>query len=238
MNVYKKLVFNTKCFFDKNKIKYGVIGVSGGIDSALTLKIVCDAIGKKNVNAVFMPDKISSKKSENNAHLITDFCDVELQKINIDYFLQKDFPWKKSNFAMANFKARIRMSILYHLVNSIESALVCGTCNKSEILLGYFTKYGDGGSDVEILGNFYKTAVFNLAKKIKIPQEIIDAKPTAELIDGQNDEDDLGASYEIIDKIIKKFELKKKPDSKFEKEIFDRIKRNEHKRKIIPIIKI
>ena len=108
---------------------------------------------------------------------------------------------KPDKIALANMKARIRMTLLFEYANMTES-LVCGTSNKSEILLGYFTKYGDGGADIMPIGDLYKTQIYDLAKFLKIPKEIINKAPTSGLIRGQTDEKDLGFTYEILDKVL------------------------------------
>ena len=108
--------------------------------------------------------------------------------------------------AIANLKARIRMCILYAIANE-EGRLVAGTSNKSEILVGYFTKYGDGASDFAPIGDLYKSQVRMLAQKIGIPEKIIEKKPSANLLPGQYDEEEIGVPYDILDRILYGFEL-------------------------------
>jgi NAD+ synthase len=110
--------------------------------------------------------------------------------------------------ARANLKARLRMAILFEYAFMTKS-LVCGTSNKSELLVGYFTKYGDGGVDIMPIGDLYKTEVFELAKYLKIPDEIIKKPPTAGLIKGQTDEKELGCNYKTLDTILLGLEQKK-----------------------------
>ena len=132
------------------------------------------------------------------------------------------------------------MSILYAKANEING-LVLGTGNKSEIMTGYFTKYGDGGADILPIGDLYKTQVKALAKKLKIPQEIIDRAPTAGLWDGQTDEGEIGITYELLDQILyaleKKKSLSKFPASKV-KLVKKMISNSSHKRQLPPICKI
>ena len=106
-----------------------------------------------------------------------------------------------------NLQARTRMAVLYAQANLLDG-LVIGTGNKTELLLGYFTKHGDSGADLQPLGNTYKTQVIAIAKKINIPEAIINRKPSANLYENQTDEAELGISYEVADKILQAFENK------------------------------
>ena len=256
---YEKIVLATKAFCKQRGFSRAVIGVSGGIDSALTLKVAVDALGKKNVQAIFMPETgLSSHLSQECAESVAEFCNVNLTTKSIDKFLENlselgssDSEKAKKNFAVANFKARIRMSILYYFSN-LNKALVFGTCNKTELLTGYFTKFGDGAADVEILGDVLKTEVIEIAKAISLPEKIINRPPTAELFADQTDEDELGGTYQEIDKILKKY-LKGAAEfseedffeiyfgskkSTLEKKILERVVKNGHKISKTPIIEI
>ena len=157
--------------------------------------------------------------------------------IPINKFIQpfKGVSWKINKIAHINTKSRIRANILYNYANN-HNALVIGTSNKTEIALGYFTKYGDGACDIEIIGSLYKTEVINLSKFLKLPENVITKQPTAELFHGQTDEKELGANYQEIDKILKTIK-NKTSKSKLEKEIIKRINQNKHKTESIPIIK-
>ena len=131
------------------------------------------------------------------------------------------------------------MTAIYIFANS-RDALVLGTSNKSEILLGYGTKFGDFAADVEVLGNLFKTEVFALARELKIPDEIISRAPTAELFENQNDESELGANYCMLDEILirlekNNFELPANP-TELEKNILERVKKNAHKIELTPVL--
>jgi NAD+ synthase len=115
---------------------------------------------------------------------------------------------KPDRLALANMKARIRMTLLFEYAN-VTRSLVCGTSNKSELLVGYFTKYGDGGVDIMPIGDLYKTQVWELARFLKIPKEVVCKPPTAGLIRNQTDEGELGCSYEALDIILMGLEKKK-----------------------------
>ena len=146
---------------------------------------------------------------------------------------------------LGNIQARVRMLYLYKEANS-KNCLVIGTCNKSELMIGYFTKYGDGGVDFEPLGHIYKTDIFKLAKQLDIPNEIVDKPPTAGLWIDQTDEREIGMSYEELDKILNYLDTyDKDKDIEYEaskigiktrdlQKVFYMIKKSEHKRKTPP----
>jgi NAD+ synthase len=245
---YKKLVSATKEFFRKQRFQKAVIGLSGGVDSSLTAKIAVKAIGKENVTGLIMPEKTSRPESAEYAKELAENLGIKAIEVNINEFFRpfwKFLPWKQNRASKTNIKPRIRMSILYNYANA-HNNLVLGTSNKTEIILGYFTKHGDGATDFTPLGDLYKTEVFEIAKIAGIPEKIIQRKPSAELEEGQTDEEDLGMSYKEIDTILKEIEQRKKePETKkslneMEKElikkfgekavkVLERIKANRHK---------
>lgn len=202
--IHKKLVIGLQDYVKTSGLNKVVVGLSGGIDSALTLKIAIDALGAGNIAALILPELgVSSEENINHAKALAAFFKVKTyyQPINA---LQADFgltPWKPNKHAGMNTKSRIRSVLLYSYANT-KNALVLGTSNKSEILLGYGTKYGDLAADIEVIGSLYKTEVYALAEHLHLPQEIIDKAPTAELEAGQTDEQDLGAPYAILDTIL------------------------------------
>lgn len=233
MGEYNKLTNGIKQYFKKAKVKKAVIGLSGGIDSALALKLVVDAIGKKNVTALVMPEKGLTKKEDIKDAI--NFCKslrVKYKTIKINAFLKnfKRIDLKQNKTSWINLKPRIRMIILYNYANA-NNALVIGTSNKTELKLGYFTKYGDGACDLEVIGDLYKTEVRALAKYLKLPSRIINKIPSADLFKGQTDEKEVGESYEDIDNMLKG---KKKINKKIKK----LIEKNKHKTENIPIIKV
>jgi NAD+ synthase len=182
-----------------------VIGLSGGIDSAVSAYLSVKALGKENVLCVLMPYKTSSKESLTDAEIvvkelgvrskiveITDIVDAYLTKLN-----EKDI----SNVRKGNIMARMRMIVLYD-ESAKERALVIGTGNKTEILLGYTTLYGDSACAINPIGDLYKTQVFELARHLGISKKIIDKKPSADLWEGQTDEQEMGISYAEVDKYL------------------------------------
>ncbi len=235
-----ELTKNFQNFFQKTGAKKAIIGVSGGIDSACSLALSVRALGAKNVIALLMPHKdFSSKKNLQDAESLVKSLEVEYQKIEISPFTKQffDLNFAKKDFTRANLMARVRMVLLYALANE-KNGLVIGTCNKTEILIGYFTKYGDGGADVELLGSLWKTEVFELAKKLGLPETFYTKKPSAELFENHYDEDEIGVNYAEIDKILQKIETnnKFKPQTKAEKKVFSLYQNSNHKRHLPPII--
>lgn len=230
-----------------------VLGLSGGIDSSLTLKLAADVV---DVHALILPDEgITAKQDIKDAENLAKEFGVDYSIIpinNVFNSIKKTFPWKNFNserlkISEANLKPRIRM-IFNYLVANLDNRIVLGTSNKTEILLGYMTKYGDGAADIEPIGSLYKTQVIRLAHHIGLSSRIIKKTPTAGLWKGQTDESELGARYEDIDKILfclvdKKFSInetakKLKVNLNLVKNIYERMMKNQHKSEPlkIPII--
>ena len=186
-----------------------VLGVSGGIDSAVVLRLAANAVGSDKVLGLVMPEEDSSKDDTSDAIELCKSVGAEYRVIDISDVVRSlceaitDGTDKKST---ANMKARIRMVILYHYAAK-EGRLVLGTSNKSELLIGYFTKYGDGGADLEPIGDLYKTQVRQMASALGIPDKIIQKVPTAGLWPGQTDEDEIGMKYEDLDSVLMTIEL-------------------------------
>ncbi len=187
-----------------------VIGLSGGVDSAVTAVLCRDALGKKNTKCVFLPDGTTPEIDFKHHELIVKKFGLLCEKRDITHLVKQITDTcivKPNKYALANVKARVRMVLLFEYAN-MDGNLVCGTSNKSEILIGYFTKYGDGGVDIQPIGDLYKTQVLELAKYLKIPKEMISKPPTAGLWHGQTDEQELKLSYGELDKILAGLERK------------------------------
>lgn len=205
---YSKIIAGIQKYFKEAQIGQAVIGVSGGVDSALCLKLVVDAIGAENVTAVTMPEKgVSGDENLIHARTLCQFLNVNYYNVPINKYLT-DFlslPWKPNELAQINTKARVRMVMLYNFANS-RNALVIGTSNKTELALGYGTKYGDLAADLEIIGDLFKDEVYRLAEHVGLPNEFIEKAPSAELYSGQTDEGELGMTYREIDIVLRKME--------------------------------
>ena len=218
-----------------------VIGLSGGIDSTLAAFLACEAVGKDNVFGIVMPSTTTPTEDKLHGTVIAQLLGINYKEIAIDSILNEFLSvtqLEEDKLSIGNLKARIRMSIIYFYANS-KNYLVSGTGNKSEILIGYFTKHGDGACDIEPIGDLYKTDVYQLAKYLEIPQEIIDKPPRAGLWNNQTDEDEIGMTYELLDKILYR-NLEKDIDAKSIADeldievdevnnIINRVYRNKHK---------
>ncbi|GFO96938.1 NAD+ synthetase [groundwater metagenome] len=184
-----------------------IIGLSGGIDSALTAYLAVEALGADKVLGLLLPEKgITSEQDIDDAMEVARLLGIEHKTMDISKVLNSfsstipDFD-KNDLLASGNLKARTRMCILYYHANLMRR-MVVGTGNKTELLLGYFTKYGDGGVDIEPIGCLYKTQVRALSRHVGVSVRIIDKTPTAGLWPGQTDEGELGVTYETADKIL------------------------------------
>ncbi|MGZ7168464.1 MAG: NAD+ synthase [Halobacteriota archaeon] len=186
-----------------------VIGLSGGVDSSLVALLAHDVV---DTRALILPEKhVTPKADVDDAKMVARKYDIARTTLTIDPFIEcfkvfgKDLaPWQTSDevsIAEANLKARIRMILTYLVANS-EHRLVLGTGNKTELLTGYFTKYGDGGVDILPIGDLYKTQVFQLARYSGLPESIISKAPSAGLWVNQTDENELGLSYEVLDALL------------------------------------
>lgn len=191
-----------------------VLGLSGGVDSALVARLCADALGAKRVLALALPDGKGGKDLE-DARAYADDLGVGFRVIDIAPFvaaLEAHLrPGRSDRVARGNLRARTRMIVLYFVANT-EDRVVVGTGNKSEVLTGYFTKFGDGAADFLPIGDLYKTQVRAMARHLGLPKRIVDKIPTAALWPGQTDEGELGLSYEELDRILLGLELQMEPE--------------------------
>jgi NAD+ synthase len=223
-----------------------VLGVSGGIDSAVMAAILKKALGLKPI-FVWMPFVRQCPFGKNVARLEEAFK-IKVEKIHLDKVIQtfaKVLP-NGGNLVYGNLKPRIRMATLYYFAN-LRKAMVVGTTNRTEMEIGYFTKYGDGGVDMEPIADLYKSEIYEMAKRLRIPSEIMEVAPTAALWPGQTDEKELGLTYFQLDTILKLLSQGFLPeeicrltntDLKKMQKIIDRKKKNTHKLSMPPMLKL
>jgi NAD+ synthase len=181
-----------------------VLGLSGGLDSALSATIAAEALGPENVVAIMLPYKTSSPESEGHARELIEHLHLpNYDKIDItpmaDPLIER-YP-EISNLRKGNILARTRMIVVFDR-SAAENALVLGTSNKTEYLLGYTTWYGDSAASIQPLGDLYKTQVRALSRAIGVPAAIVDKKPSADLWPGQTDEAEMGLQYDIVDQVL------------------------------------
>lgn len=218
-----------------------VLGMSGGLDSSTVAALCVKALGPERVLGIHMPDENTDPSDTEDVRELSKRLGIKLRIIELGPVLQgfKNLPeFGRSKLVLGNLKARIRMAILYYYANLL-GYLVAGTSNRSELRVGYFTKYGDGASDFLPLGSLYKTEVRDLARKLGLPERIIQKVPTAGFWPGQTDEGELGISYEKLDGIYRGLDKGKKPEQiarelginiRQVREIISREKRTRHKR--------
>ncbi len=229
-----------------------VIGLSGGIDSTIVASLCKSALGADRVLGLIIPTKNTRNEDIHNAKDIANELNIDTKTINIsgleehfESFLNYDK--QIDRVAICNLLPRLRMTILYFHANSMNR-LVAGTGNKSELLIGYFTKYGDGGVDILPIGDLYKTQVRQLAEYLGISKKIIWKVPTAGLWENQTDENEIGLKYELLDLVLYCLNELKLSISELTKElsisindtkrIIDMMAKNQHKLETPAIAKL
>ena len=226
-----------------------VLGVSGGLDSAVMASLCVKALGKSKVVPVIMPAADSNPLDAKHGLLVCKWLGIRPVHRSIAPVVEgvvQSLGGKPDSRTLGNAKSRARVVVLYALAQT-KGFLVCGTGNKSELLAGYFTKWGDGSADLQPIGDLYKTQVRQLAKHLGVPRPIQTKAPTAGLRPGQTDEGDMGVSYEELDAVLKGIELNHQlatiarktgvPLAKVEK-INGMVRKSEHKRHMPLIPKI
>lgn len=226
-------------------LKRALVGLSGGIDSALACYLAAEALGPENVLAVRMPYRTSSQESLDHAQQVIDALGVPSTTIPITEMaepLLTQFP-DMSQVRRGNIMARCRMIVLYDQ-SAAFGGLVVGTGNKTEIMLGYTTLYGDAAYALNPLGDLYKTQVRQLSRAVGVPAAIIDKAPTADLWPGQTDEGEMGLTYEHVDQLLYLLvDQRYKPEecvaagfeAPFVTMVVERIRRNHFKR-VMPLV--
>ena len=214
-----------------------VLGLSGGVDSAAAAALAAHAVGPQHILAALMPCH-SQPEDARLAHLMADTFGIPTVTIDLDGAydaLMAALPPSEHPLAAANVKPRLRMTALYYLAQS-RNYLVLGSGNKTESLVGYSTKYGDGGVDLLPLGNVYKTQVWELARQLGVPQPIVERPPTAGLWPGQTDEGEMGITYAELDRVLAAIESGDTADiaPTTLAKVQNMIARSEHKRHMPP----
>lgn len=229
-------------------LSHAVIGLSGGIDSALVCFLAAEALGAQNVLAVRMPYSASSRDSLDHAQLVIDQLGVQALTLPITEMVDPlitRFP-EMSSGRKGNIMARARMIVLYDQSEAFRG-LVIGTGNKTEIMLGYSTLYGDSACALNPIGDLYKAQVRQLSRALGVPSVIIDKPPTADLWQGQTDEGELGFTYEEADKLLYLLvDQRYTPqeciaagfEERFVRTVVERVRRNHFKRILPPIAKL
>ena len=222
-----------------------VLGLSGGIDSAVVAVLAHKAFGD-DLLCVKMPSHYSSQSSLDDADELVEKFGMRAMTCDISPLLKAFETEEMSNLRKGNFSARMRMATLFDL-SAAEGALVLGTSNKSELMLGYGTIFGDLASAINPLGDLYKSEVFELARYLGVPAATIEKPPSADLWEGQSDEEDLGFTYAVLDKTLRAYVEERKSretllqeghDEKLVDLIISRIYRNQFKRKMPVIAKL
>ena len=247
--VANEIVDFLQSYFAKSKKKKAIIGLSGGIDSAIVAALCEKALGRENVIVVKLPYKSSwCQESIRDADLVVENLDLLSENVHLEYInevVDAIAKGETDKIIRGNIMARVRMIFLYKYPKN--EGLVIGTSNKSELLLGYFTRWGDGAADLEPIGDLYKTQVFQLARYLNIPERIIEKIPTADLWQGQTDEGEIGCPYSLLDTLLfltfdkgicKKELLTYGYKEKDIDAIIGRVKVNEFKRNPIPACKL
>lgn len=217
-----------------------VVGLSGGIDSAVVSGLCARALGPENVLGLIMPAHSVPQDSE-DAELTAKTWGIEYRIIDLsdiyDHFIRL-LPMG-SPMANANLKPRLRMITLYHHANTLNR-MVVGTGNRSEIMVGYFTKYGDAGVDLLPLAGLYKHQVRDIARDIGVPEQVIARPPSAGLWEGQTDEDEMGISYAELDRVLAAMHEGREID--VHPDVWERVERmvrgSEHKRRLPPMFSL
>ena len=251
--IYKHLSNFIKIEVSKARVNSVVLGLSGGIDSAVACYLASNALGKENIAALIMPYESSLGASMDDALKVVKMLGISHYVIDItkqinEYFTKETTVAEEDGIRVrkGNKMARERMSILYDYSYKLNS-LVLGTSNKSELLLGYGTLYGDMASALNPIGDIYKTQIYRLAEHLDIPKSIITKAPSADLWEGQSDEGELGFTYEtadgimylLIDKMYKPEVLVSLGyDENLVNKIYDKIKKSQYKRRMPLIAKV
>ena len=214
-----------------------VIGVSGGVDSALAAAFCCRAVGPDNVLGLSLPSSVSNSDDTRDAGTLCTILGMEHRTISIEPMLTgfRQMPgFTTSPYLLGNLMARIRMTVLYYHANR-DHRLVCGTSNLSEYMLGYCTKFGDNAADIQPVLHLYKSDIYIMAKELGLPESILRKAPSAGLWTGQSDEKEIGLSYDQIDSSLRALEKQGwKAKNTVEEKVLAIVEKSGHKRLCAP----
>jgi len=214
-----------------------VVGLSGGVDSAVAATFCCRAIGGEKVFGLSLPSSVSNPADIKDAAVLCKQIGMKHRVVNIEPMLEgfRTMPeFNESRYLLGNLMARTRMAVLYYHANR-DHQIVCGTSNRSEYMLGYCTKFGDNAADFQPLLHLYKTEVYDYAEELGIPESIIKKAPSAGLWEGQSDEEEIGLSYAEIDHSLQALELQGWiAATPTEEKVLGLVKKSEHKRLLAP----
>ncbi len=199
----RKVIVNfIKDYVSKAGVRGVVLGLSGGIDSSLVATLACEAIGSDSVLGIMLPvDKQKDAQNVTDARELAESLQMRHESFELKEAIAAYDSLSLDKVALGNLTARLRMVTWYARANQ-DNLLVIGTGNKTELNIGYFTKYGDGGTDFLPIGDLYKENVWSLSRHVGIPEKLIDKAPSAGLWKGQTDEGEIGASYAELDSIL------------------------------------
>ncbi len=236
---------------EASRLNGAIVALSGGIDSALVATLASRAV---DVYGLLLPDPATSDPTDaEDAQDLAKGLGIDCEIIEIGgiveavYAARPRLGPKKCQLAYANVKPRVRM-VMNYFASNLDGRIILGTGNKTELLMGYFTKYGDGGVDVLPIGDLYKTRVRQMAAHVGVPERIIKKPPSAGLWKGQTDEKEMGIDYETLDKVLYgvfdlglsygEIEAETGIDEAKFTHIMERVRENEHKRNVPPIVDI
>lgn len=201
-SVKELLIDFIKDYVKKAGVRGVVLGLSGGVDSSLVATLACEALGPKKVLGIMLPvDAEKDDKNVEDATLLAEKLGIQHEIFELKQAVAAYKSLNLDKVALGNLTARLRMVTWYARANQ-QNRLVLGTGNKTELMIGYFTKYGDGGTDILPIGNLYKTNVWDLSKHLGLPEKIIEKAPSAGLWQGQTDEGEIGITYPELDSIL------------------------------------